>query len=273
MEQHDPASETARVLAAQAGDTAARARLFEDYLPLVQAIASRALDGQGGTCHGHTDAEDVVQETMVRAVAHLSELRDPDRFRPWLVAITVRQLRERGRRARRRGPELSLDSLQDSLSPGSLTGSLPGSLTGQDVADQVATELDGAAQRAVVERALDWLEPEEREVFALWQLELEGSITRDDLAAGLDVSRTHAAVRVHRMKLRLQETRRLVTALLAPCADLRRVTRGWDGEPGSVWRKRLHRHVRGCPACGAASSSALPVHGGAADRSLARPAS
>ncbi|MFF3500303.1 RNA polymerase sigma factor [Streptomyces sp. NPDC003247] len=48
-----------------------------DYLPLVYNIVGRAMDG-------HPDVDDVVQETMLRAVRGLPALRQPDRFRSWL---------------------------------------------------------------------------------------------------------------------------------------------------------------------------------------------
>lgn len=35
----------------------------------------------------HADAEDVLQETLVRAVARRAELRSPDQLRAWLLAI------------------------------------------------------------------------------------------------------------------------------------------------------------------------------------------
>lgn len=242
MEYDDPASEPARVRAAQAGDAAALEQLIESYLPLVYAIATRALDR-------HADADDVVQETMVRAVAHLGDLRDPYRFRPWIVAIAVRQIRERSRRVRRRGSEVSLDALPDDPTPH------------LDVADLVARTVDDAAQRRTVEEAVVWLEPEDRQVLALWQLELAGSIDRDDVASGLGISRAHTAVRVHRLKARLDDARSIVTALAqAPrCPELEQAARGWDGATTPIWRKRLLRHVRSCDRCGPASAGAVPL--------------
>lgn len=77
--------------AAQAGDRRALDELVAGWLPLVYNIVGRALNG-------HADVDDVVQETMLRAVDNLGSLRDPDSFRSWLVAITMRQIRERSRR-------------------------------------------------------------------------------------------------------------------------------------------------------------------------------
>ncbi|KND42289.1 RNA polymerase sigma factor, partial [Streptomyces stelliscabiei] len=79
------------IAAAQAGDRRALDELVAGWLPLVYNIVGRALNG-------HADVDDVVQETMLRAVDNLDTLRDPDSFRSWLVAIAMRQIRDRARR-------------------------------------------------------------------------------------------------------------------------------------------------------------------------------
>ncbi|MER6566541.1 sigma-70 family RNA polymerase sigma factor [Streptomyces sp. NPDC001093] len=79
------------IVAAQAGDRQALDELVAGRLPLVYNIVGRALNG-------HADVDDVLQETMLRAVGNLGSLRDPDSFRSWLVAIAMRQVRERARR-------------------------------------------------------------------------------------------------------------------------------------------------------------------------------
>src|SRR4051795_4154467 len=76
---------------AQAGDRRALDELVAGWLPLVYNVVGRALNG-------HADVDDVVQETMLRAVDNLGSLRDPDSFRSWLVAIAMRQIRDRARR-------------------------------------------------------------------------------------------------------------------------------------------------------------------------------
>lgn len=52
------------VAAARDGDPDARARLAADCLPLVYSVVGRAM-------RGHADVDDVVQETMVRALGKL----------------------------------------------------------------------------------------------------------------------------------------------------------------------------------------------------------
>src|SRR5271156_4972163 len=73
--------DVATVVAAQRGDR--RALDAAASLPLVYNIVGRAMNG-------HPDVDDVVQETMFRAVRGVGELRDPAAFRSWLVAIAIR---------------------------------------------------------------------------------------------------------------------------------------------------------------------------------------
>src|SRR4051794_9684183 len=87
--------DTTLVEAAVGGDRHALDVLVAASLPLVYNVVGRALDG-------HHDVDDVVQETLMRAVDRLGELRDPAAFRSWLVAIAIRQVRDRWRRAQAR---------------------------------------------------------------------------------------------------------------------------------------------------------------------------
>src|ERR1700761_7034302 len=79
-----PSIET--VISAQRGDRKALDRLVAGYLPLLYNIVGRAMNG-------HADVDDVVQETLLRVVRALPNLRDPASCRSWLVAIAIRQVR------------------------------------------------------------------------------------------------------------------------------------------------------------------------------------
>src|SRR5262245_30818578 len=85
--------EASLVLAAQAGDRRALDELVGANLPLVYNVVGRALSG-------HPDADDIVQETMLRAIRELGSLRVPQSFRSWLAAIAVRQASTHLRRRR-----------------------------------------------------------------------------------------------------------------------------------------------------------------------------
>ncbi|MFJ3622857.1 RNA polymerase sigma factor [Streptomyces iakyrus] len=219
------------ITAAQAGDRRALDELVAGWLPLVYNIVGRALNG-------HADVDDVVQETMLRAVGNLGSLRDPDSFRSWLVAIAMRQIRDR---ARRRTP----DRLEEA----------PAS----DFADLTVLRLQLEGQRREVAEAVRWLDDEDRQLLSLWWLEVAGELTRRELAAAVGITRQHAAVRVQRMKERLETSRGIVRALDGACPGLRELTGRWDGRPDSVWRKRLARHIRGCGYCGGTREAVVPA--------------
>jgi RNA polymerase sigma factor (sigma-70 family) len=213
------------IAAAQAGDRRALDELVEGWLPLVYNIVGRALNG-------HADVDDVVQETMLRAVDNLDTLRDPDSFRSWLVAIAMRQIRDRARRR-------TTDRLGEESDPHGAA----------DFAELTVLRLQLEGQRREVAEAVRWLDDEDRQLLSLWWLEVAGELTRRELAAAVGISRQHAAVRVQRMKARLETARGIVRALDSSCGDLDRVTARWNGRPDSVWRKRIARHIRGCAHC------------------------
>ncbi|MEU0967936.1 sigma-70 family RNA polymerase sigma factor [Streptomyces sp. NPDC005917] len=224
----------ATIAAAQAGDRRALDELVEGWLPLVYNVVGRALNG-------HADVDDVVQETMLRAVDNLGALRDPDSFRSWLVAIAMRQIRDRARRRQER-------KLDEGVPDGTA-----------DFAELTVLRLQLEGQRREVAEAVRWLDPEDRQLVSLWWLEVSGELTRRELAAAVGISRQHAAVRVQRMKERLEVSRGIVRALDGACPALRELTARWDGRPDSVWRKRLARHIRGCGYCGDARDSVVPA--------------
>ncbi|WP_173086500.1 RNA polymerase sigma factor [Phytohabitans rumicis] len=234
----------ALVVAAQSGDQRALDDLVADCLPLVYNIVGRALDG-------HADVDDVVQETMLRAVHGLRRLRDPASFRPWLVAITMRQVRDQGRARRaalaRRGG--TLDEAGEVADPGA------------DFADLTVVRLGLSGQRREVAEATRWLDENDRHLLSLWWLEAAGELTRTELAAALDISPQHAAVRVQRMKAQLDTARAVVRALAVTprCSDLAALTDRWPGQPHPLWRKRLGRHTRECPVCGPGHAPLVPA--------------
>jgi RNA polymerase sigma factor (sigma-70 family) len=227
------------VIAAQQGDEQAMADLLAEYLPLIYNIVGRALNG-------HADADDVVQETMLRAVRCLTDLRDPAAFRSWLVAVTVRQLHDH-RQERRAAPVPDLSP--DLADPQA------------DFVDRTILRLGLAGQRREVAEATRWLDDGDRELLALWWLETGGELDRADLAAALGLPPGHAAVRIARMKEQLTIARGVVRAVQpgAVCAGLLSITADWDRKPSPLWRKRIARHLRDCRECGAHCDGLIPA--------------
>ena len=231
------------VLAAKAGDRQAMDDLVSEHLPLVYNIVGRALSG-------HVDVDDVVQETMLRVVHGIDGLRDPDRFRSWLVAITVRQINDRWR-ARRAGPA-PLSALAASAAQLADPSA--------DFVDMTILRLGLVGERRQIAEATAWLEPTDRQVASLWWLEAAGQLTRAEVAAALRLSAPHAAVRIQRMKSQLDLGREIVRVLsLAPrCPRLDEALDDWDGRPSGLWRKRISRHLRHCTTCDTGKSRMTP---------------
>ncbi|SEQ93790.1 RNA polymerase sigma factor, sigma-70 family [Lentzea xinjiangensis] len=220
----------ATVVAARDGDQRALDDLVAGYLPLVYNIVGHALGG-------HADTDDVVQETMLRAVHGLSSLRDPAGFRSWLVVIAMNQIRLR-HRERQRVP---------------VTGPVPDDVAdpGADFVDLTIMRLHLSGQRREVVAATRWLSADERELLSLWWLEAAGRLTRAEVATALELTPQHTAVRVQRVKAQLDAARIVVRALerTPRCPELADVVADWDGDPSPLWRKRIARHSRACARC------------------------
>ncbi|MBV6700514.1 sigma-70 family RNA polymerase sigma factor [Kitasatospora aureofaciens] len=235
---------TTLVRAAQAGDRQAQEALVAAWLPLVYNVAGRALGG-------HADVDDVAQETMIRALDGLDGLRDPESFRSWLVAITMNQVRRRCTAGQQQPTVGGLDETWELADPRA------------DFTDLTILRLGLSGQRREVAEATRWLDPDDRELLALWWLEASGDLTRAELAEALDLSPQHTAVRVQRMKKQLESGRVVVRALGAypRCPELAELTAGFDGTPNSVWRKRIARHIRGCANCDGLGRDLFPAEG------------
>lgn len=158
------------VTAARAGDRPALEHLVTQCLPLVYNIVGRALNG-------HADVDDVVQETLLRMVRGLPKLRDPSAFRSWLVAITVRQVRNREQsRATDRDRRAHLDDAEAITDPA------------LDFAGLTILRLGLTEQRREVAEATRWLDPDDQELLSLWWLEETGELERAELAGALGLS-------------------------------------------------------------------------------------
>ncbi|MFI6470747.1 sigma-70 family RNA polymerase sigma factor [Streptomyces sp. NPDC050516] len=232
------------VVAARAGDQRARDELVAGYLPLVYNIVGRALNG-------HADVDDVVQESLLRMLDGLGALRDPEAFRSWLVAVTMNEIRRYWQGHRRTPVDGGLQDAYDVADPGA------------DFVDLTIVQLGLSGQRKEVTEATRWLETDDRALLSLWWLEAAGVLTRGEVAAALDLSPEHAAVRIQRMKGQLETARVVVRALagIERCGELSGLALSWDGLPSALWRKRIARHARTCAVCSGHWSGLIPAEG------------
>jgi len=157
-------------------------RLTLPALDLVHNLARRF-------AHDRADAEDLVQETYLRAWAAWSSGRRPRRVEPWLATICLNAGRDRARRASTR--------LETPIAMAA-TLDLPDSI---DVAEEAIDRI----HRGLVERALWALPAEQRVAIALMDL---GGLTAAEVAKVTGSPRGTVLARVHRGRKALA---RLVT--------------------------------------------------------------
>ncbi|KQV76734.1 hypothetical protein ASC61_17970 [Aeromicrobium sp. Root344] len=178
------------------------------------------------------DAADAVADSFVLVAERLSQLRDPERLRPWLYAI-VRSECLRKLRARKRvafgGEEQLVQMADDALTP-----------------DQ---EAERAAMQKIVWDASAGLADRDR---ALLDLHLRQGLEGAELGEAMGVSASNAYVMLNR--LRAQVDRSLGALLIArlgrdDCDDLDDLLADWDGTFSPLIRKRVSRHVDDCDVC------------------------
>ncbi|MBR7835450.1 sigma-70 family RNA polymerase sigma factor [Actinospica durhamensis] len=232
--------DTALAEAAQSGDSQALDAVVAECLPLVYSIVRRSL-------RSSADVDDVVQDVMVNVIRSLGSLRDPERLRAWLAAVTVNQIR-----AYLRSGRAESYAAADRFEP--LDQPDPGS----EFVGHTLLRLDLSEQRRETARATRWLDPEHRDLLGLWWLEASGHMSRAELIDALRLDPHHVTVRIGRMKEQLDGCRQVLRALEAGCPDLREVAADWDGETSSIWRKRFLRHIRECRSCLAAADGLIP---------------
>jgi RNA polymerase sigma-70 factor (ECF subfamily) len=113
VREGDPTPDARLVQAARGGDRAALHKLYTRHGAYIAGMCARLL-----RCRD--EAQEVTQDTFVRAFSQLDQLRDGDAFRPWLAQIAVRLARRHLRRQRflrffgvRGEEDASLDALSD----------------------------------------------------------------------------------------------------------------------------------------------------------------
>ena len=107
-------AERIMVMAALAGDDEAFETVIRTYSRRVYVVAYAILQDR-------SEAEDIVQETFLKAHHQRGKLREPEKFPAWLVTVTRNGARDRLRRRRPQADAASFDSLVDhgAATPGS----------------------------------------------------------------------------------------------------------------------------------------------------------
>lgn len=184
----DPDQYSALVRAAATGDQASMERL----LMRAQEVAWRF---SMSVCGHVDDAEDAMQEALLKTYRYVGRISEPAAFRPWLYR-TVRNACLMGRR-KRVGEPARLQSLDDLLpgldGPRRLDAPHPGRSP-----EQLA---DNAGLRQRLRQALRTLPVSYRAIVFL--REMEGLSTRE-VATVMGISEDNVKARLHRARMALQ---------------------------------------------------------------------
>jgi RNA polymerase sigma-70 factor (ECF subfamily) len=181
-------SEEAQIIASiRAGST----HLFHDLIrPYERKVYAMAL----ALVKNREDAEDVTQESFLKALSNLDLFRSESRFSTWLISIALNEARARLRRARIE----EIDSLNADVKEA--RGPLPETLSAwREVPSAMLERLE---VRRWIEDAVSDLPVIYREVFILRDVE-ELSISEASEILGISIS--SVKVRLHRARLLLQK--------------------------------------------------------------------
>lgn len=185
---HDaPTPEEALVARARSGEHGAFNALVERYERRIYRLAMRM-------SHNPADAEEIAQETFLRAHRSLDTFEGGARFGTWLYRIAVNEALMRRRSARRK-PTDSLDELLRVRGDGAYgrLSPLPGAV--DDLIDEKALAV-------AVRNALDELDDDHRAALVLRDLE---ELSSEEAASILGLTPATVRQRAHRARLRLRE--------------------------------------------------------------------
>jgi RNA polymerase sigma-70 factor (ECF subfamily) len=179
-------AERALIERLRAGDKAACAECVELHADGIYRLALRMMRNE-------TDAEDVVQETLLSAFRAIRSFDGRSSLKTWLYRIAYNAALMR---LRRYAPQtVPVDD-----SPDDEGDAPPREL--HDWCCLPEQEFETAAARAELERAVEALSPRLREVFVLRELE---ELSTEETAATLGVSEAVVKTRLHRARLWLRD--------------------------------------------------------------------
>jgi len=172
---------------ARAGDARAFTELVNRYERRIFRLAKHITQNE-------EDAEDVLQETFLKAYSHLGEFQGQSKFYTWIVRIAVNESLMKLRK-RKSDRMVSLDETID---------------TGEEMVVREIAVWDGNPEqrysqeelRQILEKAVDSLRPPFRTVFLLRDVE---ELSTEETAALLDLSVPAVKSRLLRARLQLRE--------------------------------------------------------------------
>lgn len=179
--------ESALVARAKAGDTEAFSELVRQYDRRVFRMAKQITQND-------EDAEDVLQETFLKAYSHLDDFQGNSKFYTWLVRIAVNEalMKLRKRRSDRTVPlDEPIDTGEDEL---------PREIAVWEENPEETYSREELA--AILDQAVQSLKPTYRTVFVLRDIE---GLSIEETAEALNLSISAVKSRLLRARLQLRE--------------------------------------------------------------------
>jgi RNA polymerase sigma-70 factor, ECF subfamily len=208
------------------------------------------------------DVQEVVQETLLKALSHIGQLRTGECFRSWLLQIAINEARMRQRKDRK----YLYDSIEQNLQESESRDFKPRSYV--DWREIPSETLERKEFREAIARALASLSDIYRNVFVLRDIQY---LNISQTAAALGISEAAVTTRLHRARLQMRE--QLAPLFRQPHAPwrpvsmivemgkrymqrtincqhvVRELSRYIDGELDSVLSAQVEKHLRLCHRC------------------------
>ncbi|MGH7103151.1 MAG: RNA polymerase sigma factor [Acetobacteraceae bacterium] len=167
--------------------------------PVLQRYNRRLFRIARSILRDDAEAEDAVQESYVRALVSLDDLKDAERAGAWLARITVNECLQR---LRRRRESIPLTAISETMADEACTVSLCVSPSGGRNPEDAAMQQEA---RALIEQAIDQLPVHFRTVFVACEIEQ------------MPLAEAAAALGLHpvTVKTRLFRARRLLRRVLS----------------------------------------------------------
>jgi RNA polymerase sigma-70 factor, ECF subfamily len=172
-------------------DARLRTRFERDVVPLGSVLYGRAFR----MCRNHADAEDLVQETLMRAYTHFDSFRSDTNLKAWLLRILTNTFINGYRRQRRQPLYYSTEDLTDQeLTAANVRSSAAALRSAEDHALDLLPDND-------IKAAMQALPVQFRE--AVYYADVAG-LRYDEIAALMNTPRGTVMSRLHRGRRQLR---------------------------------------------------------------------
>ncbi len=219
---------------AKSGDSAAMEQLLASVAPSIQRFGARM-------CRDNTDAEDVLQDTLLTIANHLGNFEGRSSFSSWAFALT-RSACSRKRRGLKNRPLQPIEVVENQH-------------------DEAPSPEDRTWDRELAQAlngALSQLPDEYREAILLRDVE---ALTAPEAADSLGISVPALKSRLHRARAALREALEPVlepqlSAVTTDCPDVLSLwSSKLEGDLSPLDCAEMEKHLENCDACASACTA------------------